>query len=151
MKRYFLKEIMRGSTHDGSVSDIFATVEYESDGEIKYLTCMEIGGNSVFYLSDKDIFHGIVEDDFSDKNDDIFLNSNILNFDGIDLWCYENTFLSMKDNPNVSAVSLIRYLITLVSCRDSEIDGLINMAKGKYADELDVPVSRIEKYYLDLR
>ena len=62
---------------------------------------------------------------------------------------YSTTFESMAEDPENPAVPLIRYLIALVRCGMDEVEDLIQMASGKYADELDIPASDVEEDYMD--
>ena len=71
-------------------------------------------------------------------------------FDGIELSeDYFDIFESIAETPDAPAVPLIRYMIALIRCSMEEVDGLIRMAVGRYADELEVPMSDKEEYYLE--
>ncbi len=80
----------------------------------------------------------------------ILQEHQIDNLDGIEFRedfdeLFENIY-SDKDNP---VVPLIRYIVTLVRCEMDDVEPLINMAQGKYADELDIPKSDVEEEYLE--
>ena len=51
--------------------------------------------------------------------------------------------------PPIPVIPLIRYIIALVRCDMSEVGSIIAMAEGKYADELDIPVSDVEEEYTE--
>ena len=53
-----------------------------------------------------------------------------------------------EDNP---AVALIRFFIALNWCEEDMIQELLKAIKGKYVDELDIPLSQLEKNFLDER
>ena len=62
---------------------------------------------------------------------------------------YSTTFESIADDPKNPAIPLVRYLITLVRCDMDDVENLIQMASGKYADQLDIPVSDVEEEFMD--
>ena len=55
----------------------------------------------------------------------------------------------MRDDPENPAVPLIRYLITLTRYPMKEVDGLMKLVKGKYIDEVEIPMSDDEKEWLE--
>ena len=42
---------------------------------------------------------------------------------------------------------MIRYLFALVRCDRDDVERIIEMAKGRYVDELDIPISDVEENY----
>jgi hypothetical protein len=54
-------------------------------------------------------------------------------------------FASFADDPENPAIPLIRYMIALTRCPLDQVEDLLNMARGKYVDELDIPASDVEE------
>ena len=92
----------------------------------------------------------LIQEDFDDDFITYMNEHHIGEFNGITLGedCRE-TFGYVYDNPENPAAPLIRYMITLIRCEMNEIDELTTMAKGKYADELDIPVSDVEEDFME--
>ena len=77
-------------------------------------------------------------------------NHSISCFDGIEFGDgYDETFESIANGADDPAVPLIRYLVALLRCELDEVNGLIEMAKNRYADELDIPMSDVEEEWLE--
>ena len=68
-------------------------------------------------------------------------------FEGIQAYDYDDLFEGIRQEPNNPAVPLIRYMIALVRCAMEDVEPLIRMAQGRYADEVDIPVSDLEEEY----
>ena len=156
MKRYFIENarcgITKGGMACGPVSGhVVVTVQYKEGTEEKWLSMVEVDGIPVVYLSDKDVHDDLVAERFEDKEfDEYMANHYIEEFEGITFGeDYFDAYNSIEDNPNNPAVPLIRYLITLVRCGMDDVERLIGMASGKYADELDIPLSDIEEEIME--
>ena len=81
-------------------------------------------------------------------------------FEGIDLNCdgcigeydnmyyrlYDQIFNSKRDN---EAAQFLRFVIALITSGENEADELIELAKGRYIDEIDIPVCEMERRYLN--
>ncbi len=131
--------------------NVVVTVQFKEGSTTQWLSLVEVEGIPNVYLSDKDIHENLVAEDFDDEEFNTYMDEHFINeFDGIAFDVdYSTTFESIADDPENPAVPLIRYLITLVRCRMDEVDNLIQMASGKYADEIDIPTSDVEEEFMD--
>ena len=79
-----------------------------------------------------------------------YMNTHtIYELDGIELGCsYDELFESISENRENPVVPLLLYIIALVRCEMADVEPLIGMAQGKYADELDIPMSDVEEEFL---
>ncbi len=116
----------------------------------QWLSLVEVEGFPNAYLSDKDIFDDLRGEDFEDEEYAEYMEEHFIDeFDGIMLDEYESVFNSIRKNPENPAAALIRYIILLVRCPTKDVEGLIQMARGKYADELEIAMSDVEEEYLE--
>ena len=91
-----------------------------------------------------------MEEDMEDTEFDEYLDEHYLKeFNGIAVYDYADLFESIQEDPDNPAAPLIRYAVALVRCAMEDVDDLIRMAKGRYADELDIPMSDVEEEYLE--
>lgn len=153
MKRYFIEEAKCGITRGGMAcgpvqGNVIAMIKYNDGKEIGWLNIAEVDGIPNWFLTEKDIFDILIEEKFDDDFTDYLEEHSISKFNGLNVGEYCDIFSSIKDAPDNPAVSLLRYAITLVRCSMEELEGLIDLGKGKYADELDIPISDVEKRYL---
>ena len=151
MKKFFIEEakceLTKGGIACGPVDpNVVTSVKYKSGDETKWISLVEVMGIPNFLLADKDIYDGLVKEDDSDKEFWEYTQLiNIGEFNGIELGEYSDIFYSISEDPENPAIPLIRYMIALTRCPMEEVAGLIAMAKGKYADELDIPISDEEE------
>ena len=157
MKRYFIEEAKCGITNGGMAcgpvpGNVVVTIKYNDGEQTSWLSLIEVDGIPNLALTDKDVFEDLVEEDFDDEEFTEYLQEHmIFDFAGIEFDAhYDTTFACMAEAPENPAIPLIRYLITLVRCPMKEVEGLIKMAAGKYADELDIPMSDVEEEYLEV-
>ena len=158
MKRYFIEDVKCGITEDGMAcgpigGNIVATISFKEEDKTQWISLVEVTGIPIFYLSDKDIYEDLLKEDFEDEEFMAYANEHqIHDFNGIALSAeYDEIFDSIARSPENPAVPLIKYLITIVRCSEDEVEPLISIAEGKYADELDVPMSDVEEDYLELK
>ncbi len=156
MKRYFIETAKCGITEGGMAcgpvsGNVVVTVQFKEGATTQWLSLVEVEGIPNVYLSDKDIHEALVAEDFDDEEFTAYMDEHFINeFNGIAFDAdYSTTFESIADDPENPAVPLIRYLITLVRCSMDEVDDLIQIASGKYADELDIPASDVEEEFMD--
>ncbi|MBR6357468.1 MAG: hypothetical protein IKR99_04825, partial [Lachnospiraceae bacterium] len=64
---------------------------------------------------------------------------------GITMGEYAAVFDSISNDPENEAVPLVRYMILLARSSADEAEAFIEMAAGKYADEIEIPESDVEK------
>ena len=154
MKRYFIEEAKCGVSEGGIAcgpvgGSVVTTVKFNDGEKTGWLSLVEVEGIPNFLLSDRDIHEDLIEEDYDDKEFwDYTLEINIGEFDGIELGEYEDIFASFADNPENPAVPLVRYMITLTRCPMEEATELLALVKGKFIDEVDIPMSEDEEEYL---
>ena len=141
MKKYFIEEckcgISRGGVACGPVGGaVIAAAKYTVDGNTKWLTNVEFDGFPGFYLTEESIFEKVVEDDLDEEE---LTNSFIEEFDGVALkGDYDEIVNSMKKNEENPANALIKFLIALTCCEEDQVETLINIGTGEYAEEIVV-------------
>lgn len=156
MTRYFIETAKCGITNGGMAcgpvsGNVVVTVQFKDDSKTQWISLVEVGGIPNVYLSDKDIHEDLVAEDFDNEEFNQYMEDHFISeFDGIEFDAdYSTTFESIAEDPENPAVPLIRYLITLVRCDMDDVDDLIQMASGKYADELDIPASDVEEDFME--
>ncbi len=130
-----------------SFGDVVGTVQFKDDSKVQWLNILEVEGMPNLYLTDKDVYDGLIADDPDNEEFIDYMCEHTLNeFDGIEFYGdYENVFDSIAEDPENPAIPLVRYLIALVRCEMADVEKLVQMASGKYADELAIPVSDVEE------
>lgn len=153
MKRFFIEEVKCGVSEGGMAcgpmsGSVVATVKYrDNENESKWIYLVEVDGITNYFLVDEDFFDKLIEED--DKTIEMMNDGAIREFNGISLGDGDYDFDSLRENKDNPAVPLIRYIIGLVRCETEEIDGLVAIAKGKYIDEVEIPISDLEEEYLE--
>ena len=154
MKRYLIEEAKCGIT-DGGVAcgpvsgNVVASIKINDGTVTSWLTLVEVDGIVNLFMTDRDIYEEILQEDFSDEFQ-AYLNSHAIDdVNGLEFSeDYSSAFSSISDDPENPAVPVVRYLIALVRCDMEETEGLIQMATGKYADELDIPAIDVEEDWI---
>ena len=156
MKRYLIKEakcdVTKGGMACGPVGgNVVVSVTISDAEKTQYLSMVEAAGIPNFYLTDHDIFDDLVKEDFEDEAfTEVMVASYISNFEGIDVSDeYVGMLRDMYKDLENPAVPLLRYIIVLARCPMEDVEKLISMASGKYADEIEIPVSDVEEDYLE--
>ena len=157
MKRYFIEDAQCGITEGGMAcgpvgGNVVATVRFKESPEAasQWLSVVEVTGIPNYYLFDRDMHDKMIEEDFEDKEFWDDMDRHYINeFNGLSFEEYTDTLCDIQDNPDNPAAPLFRYLLALVRCDMDDIDKLVGLAIGKYADELDFPASDIEEEYLE--
>ena len=131
--------------------NVVVTVQFKEGSTVQWLSLVEFDGIPNVYLSDKDIYEDLMAEDFDDEKFTEYLHEHFIqDFNGIKFEDdYSTTFESIADDPKNPAIPLVRYLIALVRCDMDDVENLIQMASGKYADQLDIPVSDVEEEFMD--
>lgn len=158
MKRYFIEEAKCGITKGGMAcgpvpGSVVVSIKYNDGGKKQWLNLVEVDGMPNVFLTDRDVYDILIEDNYDDEEFNTYINDCfITNLDGIEFDdSYWTTFQSITENPDNPAIPLVRYLITLTRCEMDDVEELIAMASGKFADELDIPQSdEEEEYYAEL-
>ena len=155
MKRYFIEEVKCGVTAGGMAcgpvgGDVVASVKFtEGKKKAKWLTMVEVTGILNVFLADRDDFDKILLDDFDEEFTEYMNEHAISDFNGIEFGeDYSDSFYSMAEDPENPAIPLIKYLFALMRCSMEETEDLVKKAKGKYADELDIPVTDVEEDWI---
>ena len=153
MKRYFIEEvkcsISAGGFACGPISgNPVISIRYKEGNETKWLSLVEVEGIPNCFLTDEDIHEKLVSEDFDDEFTDYLDQHSVGEFNGITFGEYTDIYYSISQNSENPAIPLIRYLLTLARCDTADEKKLIEMAKGKYANELEIPMSDIEEDYL---
>ncbi len=152
MKRYFINEVKCGESEGGVAcgpmsGSLVATVKYTAADVTQWLSLVEFDGFPNFYLADKDFHDNLVKEDFNDEEFTQYLEDHQIDeFDGVSIGGeYDDLFEGLAEAGENPAVAVIRYLVALIRCDEADVDGLIRMAQGEYADELDIPMSDLEE------
>ena len=156
MKRYFIENVRCDITDGGMAcgpvgGSVVVTAKIKEDEETKWFSIVEAMGFPNAYVTEKDIFDDLVEEDFDNKEFTAYCQEHFVDdFNGVAVGPdYSDIFDSIAEDPENPAVPLIRYMIVVLRCPMEEVDGLTKMAEGKYADELEnIPVSDIEEEIL---
>lgn len=155
MKRYLIEEAKCGVTEGGMACGpvpgvVVASLKVNDGKCVRWLSLSEVDGIPNLIVTDEDIYDTLITDDFSDEFVD-FVNDHTVNeFDGIEIDDgYYTTYDCIRENPDNPAGLVMKYLIALVRCETDEIEDIIAMGTGKYADEIRIPVCDAEEDYLE--
>ena len=156
MKRYIIEDAKCGIPEGGVAcgpadGNVVATVRFRDGGKSRWISLVDVEGIPNVYLSDRDMHEELVKEDLENAEFTAYREEHFIGeFGGIVLGPdYADTFESIAEDPENPAVPLIRYLIALVRCDEDEVDDLIAGAAGRYADELEIPVSDVEEDFLE--
>lgn len=153
MKRYFIEEVKcdltNGGLSCGPVSgSVVVTVRFNEGSEPKWLSVVETEGIANYFLLNKDVHTELVEED--DETIDSVEEHYVYDINGIELDPeYSGTFESIADDPENPAVPFVRYIIALVRCDMDDVTALIEMATGRFVDELEIPISDLEEDFIE--
>lgn len=150
--RYRIEEAKCGITDtvlfEGHLAGtVVAAVRYKKGGESLWLYCSDCDGIPDFTLTEKNIYEQLLKEDPEDEEFIDYLNEHrIGELDGMDFGSdFEELFGNIHADPENPVVPLLLYVIALVRCELADVEPLIGMARGKYADELDIPMSDLEE------
>ena len=155
MKRYFIEEAKCGISDGGMAcspmdGNVVASVKFRTEDETGWFNMVEVMGIPNCYVTDRDVYEGFIKEPDDEKFWEYVQEHFITEFNGIEFDdSYFTPYASIADDPENPANPLVRYLITLVRCDMEDVEGLIDMAHGKYADELDIPTNDMEEEYLE--
>ena len=151
MKRFLIEEAKRAVTKGGlewedAPASVVVSVKYKDDAAVQWLNMVEFEGVPNVFLSDRDIFEKLVEEDFEDQAFACYLDTHFIEeFNGIVMGEYAAVFDAIASDPENEAIPLIRYMILLARNSADEAEAFIEMAAGKYADEIEIPESDVER------
>ena len=156
-ERYLIEEAKCRITntvllHDMLMGTVVAAVKFRKSKETLWLYLSDCDGIPVFTLTEKDIYEKILKEDPEDEEFIEYLNEHQIDkLDGVE---FDTTFEGLIENIRTAdydnpVVPLLLYIIVLVRCKMTDVEPLIGMARGKYADELDIPMSDVEEELLE--
>ncbi len=154
MDRIFIEEVKYdcecGTAPCFGPSVTTISIKYKNiDESFKWITVSSFDGILSFYRSDNDIFDKIIAfSDMSEEDegyDEIWNNLNeeyLTEFEGIELTndeyleYYDSVLSEMKED-NYAAM-LLKYAIFICKSPADKVDDIINAAKGKYIDDVQL-------------
>ncbi|MBQ8159749.1 MAG: hypothetical protein IJ083_03265 [Clostridia bacterium] len=145
-------DMTRGGYACGPVpASIAATVQYDDGDEQGWLHFVEVDGVLNTFLSPEDMHDLIVEEDYSDEDLRLINSRLIREFGGIPLGDgeYERLYEGLRHSKNESLNGVLRLLLALLAEEEEVADELCEAAKGKFADEIEIPITEGESDYLD--
>ena len=150
MQRYYIEDAKCGVVSYGPTGFVVVTVGFNDGAETQWLHMVDVDGILNVVLTEKDIHDELMANEDDEAFNEYVNEHNIYEFEGIDFdGDYVTTYNSLHENPDNPATALIRYAVTLVQCPMDEVDGLIELAVGKYIDEVDVPMCEEEMDWLE--
>jgi hypothetical protein len=139
---YLIKGIRYGITEGGMAcgpvsGNVVASIEFQDDDKVSFLSMVEVFGIPEFYFSEEDIYDELLEEseDFIDKANSLIINE----FNGIELEEYEDIMEELKKPYNEEDKALIKLLIAVVRLDYDEADKLIEESVGKYIKDINIP------------
>ena len=139
---YLIKGIRYGITEGGMAcgpvnGNVVASIEFQDDDKVSFLSMVEVFGIPEFYFSEEDIYNELLEEseDFIDKANNLIINE----FNGIELKEYEDIMEELKKSYNEEDKALIKLLIAVVRLDYDEADKLIEESVGKYIKDINIP------------
>ena len=139
---YLIKGIRYGITEGGMAcgpvsGNVVASIEFQDDDKVRFLSMVEVFGIPEFYFSEENIYDELLEEseDFIDKANSLIINE----FNGIELEEYEDITEELKKPYNEEDKALIKLLIAVVRLDYDEADKLIEESVGKYIKDINIP------------
>ena len=153
MKRYLIEDVKCGIADGGMgcgpVSDaLMLAIKYRVDNVSQWINVVDTDGIIDAFLTDEDIFEKLMDEDFEDKEFYKYLEGrHIDDIDGVKIGgTFETVYESTYENSENPAAKLIRYLLFLFDNDEDDVDESIKMGIGKFSDELDIPITKHEKF-----
>ena len=146
MSRYFIEDVKLGLKEDhGPFSGIVVvSVRYNDGSGSKWLHLAESCGCAEFHLSEDDINDILVNIESREDADGIYDRTYIEKLDGLKLGDYDFLSQSIEFNEDNPLVPLILYMVALVRCPMDDFDAIVEIGKGKYIDEVEIPYRFID-------
>ena len=148
MREYYIEDIRSDALNGGTLGFAAGAVKFTEDDESQWLSAVDMDGVPNVYLSDECIFDELMEN----PGDETLERSNryyITEFNDIDVTDYEEAYRCMEQDPDNPAVPLIKLLIALLRSDWDDAGKLADAASGRYADEVDIPMTDIEEEMSD--
>lgn len=145
MSRFLIEEVKRNHYEFGDDGGLVVAVKYNCDGESMWLINDSALGVSNFHESNEDISDRFLEvgELEGDKFNELIKLSDettISEFWGFKFEECENDDLvnELARAGKDEVISLLKYVMHLTVCDDSEADDIIKRGIGKYSDEIRV-------------
>lgn len=145
MAKYLIEEVKldqgKGGMACGPVSGpVIGEVKVKGTDEKEfYLSLAEVDGLANFYKTERSTIKDQLNDDWTDEFLH-YMNDHFLD----DVGDYYDLFEKCRED---ELYEVYRYLIYLVRSEEKDVQPFIKKSVGKYADEIDIPVSDIEEEY----
>lgn len=140
---YKIEDIKCGITNPGLACGpipgiVVASIMYSDGDSFKWLNNVEVEGIPNIYLTDKDIFDDLLEENYDDEEFLYILKDSFVNnFGGVNLTSYEDMFTSLKNNDNNEA-KLIKALFLITRCDIGHVEIIINKLTDKLVSESEL-------------
>lgn len=144
MNNVIILDVKCGVTEGGIAcgpvdGNVVATVKFSDNGNIKYLTEVEVGGIPNFYLTEEDKFEQFLAEDFDDEDWCNYMDEHFIDeFEGIELGCDYDEFEEINES-NDEYSRLVRYIITVIRSDYEEMDTFIETTKGTNVKDIIFP------------
>lgn len=157
MGRYLIKEVKCDTTNGGMACGpvfgaVVASIQFENEGEEKWLHVVEVEGMPNTYINKEDIFDVLVQDNYGadfiedlESSSDDTIGGIVLTGD------YGDIIYELVDGESASEEdkSFIRFVLAIIRCDWDVIKELKDTAIGHYTDEINIPISDVEEEYLE--
>ena len=154
MSRYFIKDAKCGydTCFDccGPHTTVASAIKYKTDdGETGWMYCIQAGGiEPMIALHDEDVYEDIIIGAFPDINYEVKSFGDV----NLDIWDKKDYYKLFFKNKNSGAAKLIQYAYTLCVCPTFLEAELLDIGKGYYSDEIEIPLLNDERrWYEDLK
>ena len=142
--RIFIEEVEYGETEGGLAcgpvsGPTVVSIRYRKDGKSIWFHNVDVEGIPNMMVTDDDIHEKLLDDKYVDDNID-HLNSIMLDqFEGIELGEYPDIIWGIDKNPDNPAAPFLKYVVCISRDYYKGPDHYIEIGKGRYADEIDLP------------
>ena len=148
MARYFIEDVKcelgAGGMACGPVAaPVVAEAKVKDDtDEVFYLSLAEVDGIPNFFQTTESTYDILVSPDMTDEEVDFF-NDHYTSFQG----SYDDLFELTEEDEEM--LPLLKYLTYIVRADWDECEKFMEMTKGKYLDQFEIPSCDLEQEYLE--
>ena len=145
MARFFIEDVKCGVTEGGFAcgpvfGDVIAEAKIKSDtGEVSFFCLAEVTGIPVFMKTDRSTYDEQMQDNYSDEFIE-YLDDHTLG---------EIDYTDVYTNPDMEYHDVLQYLSHIVLSGWEECIPFMESTKGKWLDEIEIPISEDEQDLLD--
>ena len=153
MSRYFIEDAKCGYGRVvdgcGPHTTVASAVKYRKDnGETGWMYCVHPDGAwPIIGLYEKDVYEEIINGEFPEGPEYEARSFGGLSWEPGDE--EEGLFELFYENKNNGAANLIHYAYDLCVCPTIMETELLALGKGRYSDEIEVPILDDEEYWLE--